>query len=208
MGNMRTRLAGRPSFLDTSPRKGPLGRVTPRQVLVLLVLVLSTISCLFVLFYLTDVGDEDRVVKEKHNFRSIFGMSKINGLNSKLGGLSLDYPDDPQFRGSYTANFDDSSIGMESDSNQVKNKSKDTDDNDETISLVAKFKKDKVSLEPFVVGDAQISGEKEKLLKNSILEERKRNMIEERQKKMWEKNELLRAKIAEERKERMTGRKI
>merc|ERR1712059_60014 len=98
--NTRTRLAGHPSFLDTSPRKGPLGKMTPRQVLASLVLVLATISCLLVLFYLTlgkmiprqvfaslvlvlatiscllvlfylsDVGDKDRVVEQKHSFRS------------------------------------------------------------------------------------------------------------------------------------------
>jgi len=202
--NMRTRLAGRPSFLDTSPRKGPLGKVTPRQVLASLLLVLSTISCLIVLFYLTDFGDKEIVFEEKHGFRSIFGWSKINGLNSKLGGLSLDYPDDPQFRGSFTANFDDSSIGMESDPNQVKNKSKNKDVNFETISLDVKLNEDEVNLEPLVLGDAQISGEREEHLKNSILEERKREMLDERRKKMWEKSELLRAKIAEERKERIS----
>jgi len=86
--NMRTNLAGRPSFLDTYPRKGPLGKVTPRQVLASLVLILATISILLVLFYLTDFGDEERDFEEKHSFHYILGWSKINGLKSKLGGLS------------------------------------------------------------------------------------------------------------------------
>jgi len=97
---------------------------------------------------------------------------------------------------------------MESDPNQVKNKSKNKDVNVETISfsLVAKLKEDEVSLGPLVVGDAWISGEREEHLKNTILEKRNRKMLDERQKKMWEKNELFRAKIAEERKKRMIGR--
>jgi len=111
--NMRKMLAGRPSFLDTSPRKGPLSKVTPQQVLASLVLVLSTISCFLVLFYLTDVGDKDRVVEEKHSLRSVFGSSNVNGLNSKFGALSLEYPDDPQFRSGMRSDSENLEVSLE-----------------------------------------------------------------------------------------------
>jgi len=193
--NIKKRLAGRPSFLDTSPRKCLLGKVTPQQVLASLVLVLTTISCVLVLFYLTDVGDKDSVVKEERGFRSIFGWGKI----------SLDYPDDPQFRGSHSDNFEDGSVGLESDPQNIDEK---------TITLLGRFNNGQVkglevnvlpkilNSKPLVEVEAQILGEREEHFKNNILEERKRIMLDERRKKMWEKSELLRAKIAEERKER------
>jgi len=197
---IKRRLEGRQSYLDTSPRKGFLGKVTPRRVLSSLVLVLTTIFGSFVLFHLTDVvGVEDELIE----------------LNQKVGELSLDYPDDPQFRGSYFGISKDGSIGMEPDYGYEDRKG---NTNIETANLLEEYNEDqidnfKMNIErdlseemiskPTVVKDGQILGDKEEIVRNNIVEDKRKKLDErERKKKMWEKNELLRAKLMEERKER------
>jgi hypothetical protein len=201
--SLRSRFRSRPSFLNTSPSRGPLGKVTPQQILVCLILALLLVGSIFIFVSLHNFS------KKVHR-RNLTSGSKT-GESSIAGPLSLNYHDGSKFKERKLVSSedfieypDDPKFRKEERGNDGPTKIDTSLNGGAEVSISEELKRRRISRgeekREKLLGRKRINTLQDSdVLRSNVLEERRKRMIEDRRNKMREEREALRIKFSDQR---------